>query len=97
MIHVRDLIQSHEEDSDGCWIPAEPYGVDSIWSRLRDAWHVLTGRAVAVTWRGKTRTKFCRSCGGSGEGGYSAAGGNDPFELACPHCGGSGVEPDVQK
>ena len=34
----------------GSWEPARPMGYFSLWSRLRLAWAVFTGRADALFW-----------------------------------------------
>lgn len=38
-----------QKEINGKWVPARPI-LGSFWSRLKDAWQVLTGKADAFTW-----------------------------------------------
>jgi hypothetical protein len=40
----------------GRWVPARPWGLDTLPSRVRLAWEVFTGRADALVWPGQNDT-----------------------------------------
>lgn len=40
-----------QQDADGSWNPARKLGYPSLFSRLRLAWGVFTGRYDALDWR----------------------------------------------
>lgn len=52
IIRLEDLAKDNplEVCVNGQWVPARPLGFYSIWSRLRCAWMVFTGRADAFIW-----------------------------------------------
>ena len=48
MVDALTMDQAQQEH-EGRWIPSRPVP-GPLWSRLRDAWAVLWGRAEAVRW-----------------------------------------------
>ena len=49
MPHFIDSLVNVKSEFNGKWYIAKPYGLDSIPTRLHDAWKVMTGEYLAVS------------------------------------------------
>jgi len=41
---------SCQTEINGRWVPARPVDCRSIWTRLKEAWYVFTGKVEAFKW-----------------------------------------------
>lgn len=50
MLKITDLSGENMTYTGGRWVISKPYQIKTLWTRVKDAWAVLTGKAEAVTW-----------------------------------------------
>lgn len=50
MYNVKNLISTQADYKQHGWLPARPVDLFSLKRRLRDAWYIFTGKALAITW-----------------------------------------------